>query len=70
MHPRKRLIYNLAAALEEESHHELVAIPCEKGTGLAVSDGADIRFVQPDTLSSPEAVRAYIAHWPDGPTGP
>jgi hypothetical protein len=61
MQSHKHLVYDLAATLEEEN--QLVALPCENGTGLAVSDGADIRFVESDTLSSREAIRSYVAQW-------
>ena len=63
MRSHKHLIYDLAATIEEESHHQLIAFPCENGTGLVVSDGADIRFVAPDTLSTPETIRSYVAQW-------
>jgi len=68
MQSRKHLIYDLAATIEEESHYQLIAFPCENGTGLAVSDGADIRFVAPDMFSSPETIRSYIAQWLSEPS--
>ena len=63
MQHHKHLVYDLAATIEAESNHQLVAIPCENGTGLAVSDGADIRFVELETLSSPETIQSYVAQW-------
>jgi hypothetical protein len=68
MQHHKHLVYDLVATIEEESNHQLVAIPCENGTGLAVSDGADIRFVELDTLSSPETIRSYVAQWLSEPS--
>ena len=68
MRSHKHLVYDLAATIEQESKYQLVAMPCESGAGLAISDGADIRFVEPDALASPEAVRSYVARWLSQPS--
>ena len=63
MHLHKNLAYIIAVAIEEESGQRLIALPCQEGDGLAISDGKAIRFVKLDRLSSIEAIRAYVSRW-------
>ena len=63
MHLHKNLAYIIAVAIEEESGQRLIALPCQKGDGLAVSDGKAIRFVKLNRLSSLEAIRQYVTDW-------
>ena len=60
----KEHVYNLAAAIERESGHRLIATPCEDG--IAVSDGRALHFVEPTEIASPEALRLHLKFWLTG----
>lgn len=47
--------------IESESQQRLVAVPCEHGSAIAVFDGKDISLVECGQISTPQAVRAYVA---------
>ena len=61
--PSKQEVYGLAAAIQRESDQRLIALPCEDGNGLAVSNGDSIWFVEPTEVSTPEAIQAQMARW-------
>lgn len=63
MAPPKQLAYNLAAVIEERSDNALIAVPCKGGNELAIWDGVTTHRVNPEQLSSPEAIRSHIAYW-------
>jgi hypothetical protein len=63
MAPPKQLAYDLAAVIEERSDNALVAVPCKGGNELAIWDGVTTHRVNPQQLSSPEAIRSHIAYW-------
>ena len=59
----KQLVYRIAAVIEEQSENALVAVPCKDGNELAIWDGVTTHRVNPEQLSSPEAIHAHIKNW-------
>ena len=59
----KQLVYRIAAVIEERSDNALVAVPCKGGNELAIWDGVTTHRVNPEQLSSPEAIHAHIKNW-------
>lgn len=62
MGPHKQFAYRLAAVIEEQSDNALIAVPCNEGNELAIWDGVTTHRVNPEQLSSPEAIRSHIAY--------
>lgn len=62
----KQVAYELAAEIERESGHRLVAVPCLGGNGIAVSDGQLIHYVEPREIASPEAFNRHLKLWLTG----
>ena len=63
MAPPKQIAYHLPAVIEEHCDNALVAVPCKGGNELAIWDGVTTHRVNPEQLSSPEAIRSHIAYW-------
>ncbi|MCI0627508.1 MAG: hypothetical protein L0387_38655 [Acidobacteria bacterium] len=61
--PTKQEVYDIAAAIERESDNRLIAVPCEGGKGIAVSNGGGIWFVEATQVSTPEAIHARVSRW-------
>jgi hypothetical protein len=61
--PTKQEVYGIAAAIQRESAHRLIAVPCEDGNGVAVSNGTNVWFVEPIEVSTPEALHAHVTRW-------
>jgi hypothetical protein len=61
--PSKQEVYGIAAAIQRASDHRLIAVPCEDGNGVAISDGESIWFVESTEVSTPAALHAHVTRW-------
>ena len=57
----KQQAYDLAALIESESQQRLVAVPCKRGSDIAVYDGKTISLVNCGEIATPQALRSYVA---------
>jgi len=61
--PSKQEVYGIADVIQRASGHQLAALPCENGNGVAVSNGDSVWFIEPTDVSTPEAIQAHVGQW-------